>query len=81
MPYWVVFEDGDKGCVELGIATGIPKNLTEIAFQKKVKSIDHIPYPAQPRLGPVKSDCPSFCFTPEQCVGRSSCPRRYACND
>lgn len=81
MSYWVEFEDGSKGCVEFGIGTEIPKNLTEIAFRKKVKTIDNLPYPASPRLGPSKSSCPSFCYSPEECKGRSSCPKGRACSE
>lgn len=39
-----------------------------------------LPYPAEPRLD-VRSDCPSFCYSPRQCKGRGSCPKSYACSE
>lgn len=44
-----------------------------------------LPYPAQPRLNvqqwPRYGACPSFCYTPTQCAGHSSCPKRISCVD
>lgn len=80
IPFWVTFETGVPGCVEAKseqeareIATGI---------QGKVVSVACLPYPARPRLNAREQGaCPSFCFTPSECVGRSSCPRRMSCCD
>lgn len=37
-----------------------------------------LPYPANPRLD-VRHDCPSFCYTPNHCKGRGSCPHGPCC--
>lgn len=40
-----------------------------------------LPYPAEPIINAADNThgTPSFCFEPEQCAGRTSCPRRHAC--
>ena len=44
-----------------------------------------LPYPASPVVWqldhPVHGKCPTFCFNPDGCKGRSSCPRPIACCD
>jgi len=45
-----------------------------------VSSIDIIPYPAKPQLD-VRWNCPSFCYSPETCKGKTSCPKSRACDD
>ena len=50
-----------------------------------VTDIQCLPYPASPRLVTVSyhksGACPSFCMHPNQCAGKSSCPRSYSCVD
>ncbi len=70
MSYWVTFADRSPGCVE---------NDLDAAQFGKVLSIDSLPYPASPQL--TKGSCPPFCFQPQRCKGRSSCPRDYACSE
>jgi len=43
-----------------------------------VQSYERLPYPADPRLD-VRSEVPSFCWNPETCAGRGSCPRPRSC--
>lgn len=40
-----------------------------------------LPYPADPMLNPGDSNCPAFCWTPQECAGRTSCPKRRACSE
>lgn len=88
MAWWVTLEDGREGCVEVKWVKGMSnadlvksvKTVTENAMGSKVVGVQGLPYPANPRW--VKaSDCPSFCYTPKQCAGRSSCPKSYACSE
>lgn len=79
-PYWVRFGNGTKGCVE---ATSIEaaKEQADQMGRGGVSKIDSLPYPAWPRLSEIKSDCPSFCSTPDQCIGNSYCRKSYACTE
>jgi hypothetical protein len=93
MSYWIKFADGSEGCVECQFDSPEPfperiervKTLTEQQLGKPVASAEVIPYPAAPRLIMVKHPkygaCPSFCFQSRQCLGRTSCPRPYACDN
>lgn len=86
--YWL--ENGSKaiGCVEADSeeeAKKIAKEKTGI----DATGCSRIPYPSTPRLNEkVHKDSkgkeyvtPSFCYRPEQCKGRSSCPQDYACTE
>jgi len=60
--------------------------IAEEKTGKKVSYCEGIPYPASPRLNQYVNPvwgvpCPSFCYKPEQCVGRTSCPQRYSCTE
>ena len=77
MPYWVTFEKRAPASVELVQGEDVRTTAERIAGEK-VTAIYSLPYPAEPRLNNV-SGCPPFCYTPEQCKGKSSCPKRYAC--
>lgn len=83
--YWVKFETGSPACVE--VSGGMDAALavaTEIAGRKAVSAAS-LPYPANPRLNRMEygkhGPCPSFCFTPHQCAGKSFCPKSYACSE
>jgi hypothetical protein len=61
-------KDGDEAVVVATQETG-----------KAVARVDILPYPAYPYL---KSDGhPEFCFDPEGCRGRTSCPKSHACSE
>lgn len=77
-PYWVEFEDETAGTVN---ATSEEDALMKAAMLhgEPVKA-SILPYGADPRLDDA-SRGGDFCFTPEQCKGRTSCPRRYACSE
>ena len=47
--------------------------------------IEPLPYPASPALWqhdhPVHGKCPTFCYTPAQCAGKTHCHRDPACTE
>ena len=80
--YWVEFKNGGAGCVE---AENVEAAI-EIAKTVKggeVEKCSALPYPAMPRLNeyvhPKHGVCPPFCYTPNECKGRMSCPRNPCC--
>jgi hypothetical protein len=81
--YWVQFADGRRGCMT------VDPDEDPVAVAKTLGApthIDSLPYPAQPilrqRPNPGKyGHCPDFCYSPEQCKGRTSCPKNYACSE
>ena len=77
--WWVTFTDRKGGCID----HGSKEEARKVAEQYgTVEEINILPYPASPRLEPVTAkDFPSFCYTPGQCKGKSSCPRNYSCVD
>ena len=44
-----------------------------------VKEMQSLPYAAIPQFGVDKS--PNFCYTPNECAGRVSCPKHRSCVD
>ena len=78
-PYWVTFKQGPAACVEAKSEEEAMRIGTEASGREAAKAMT-LPYPAGPRLG-IKSDCPSFCWTPYECVGRTCCPKNRACDD
>jgi len=91
--FWITFADGTQGCVEFRQEAFKPSTevevqvraLVETDMQRPVTKVARLPYPAEPRLitvyEPGIGACPSFCFHPHKCVGRSSCPRPLSCDD
>jgi hypothetical protein len=87
--FWVKFRDREPGTVQ-GDGSPYPSDgeleaatadaTARAAKHGAVLSLQVLPYPAEPRID-VRSDCPSFCYTPEQCVGRTCCPGRYSCTE
>jgi hypothetical protein len=47
---------------------------------KTVRDMDGLPYDASPMLKAYPG-CMTLCYTPHQCKGRSSCPKRRACSE
>ncbi len=77
--YYVRLSDGTN----VSVTTGTKEEALSIATEatgKESKSADLLPYPSGKQVGPVMN-CPSFCYTPEQCKGRSCCPKSYACSE
>jgi hypothetical protein len=77
-PYWLVFLGREAACVESSSEIEA-RILGEQLTKRDVVGIWPLPYPAEPRLG--ASTTPSFCFQPETCKGRTSCPRRHSCTE
>lgn len=90
-PYWLTFTDGSKACCE-GFNARDAKVIAEKLTDKIVaggayENIEAVilPYPANPVIWqfdhPVMGKCPPFCYDPNRCSGRSSCPRNIACSE
>lgn len=80
--YWLTFKNRGPGCIEASTeaeAIEISKAHGEVA------TCNRLPYPADPRLhkyiDPKWGACPSFCYKPNQCVGKSCCPQNHSCTD
>lgn len=82
--WWVVVEGAGSGCIEALNETEARRIAVEIRGTE-VLSCTQIPYPAEPRWRISERDglgvCPSFCYDPHRCKGRSSCPQRYSCTE
>lgn len=82
MNWWITFADRAPACVY----GGTEDKARELAARSgTVETVTTLPYPARPRLddreGWGDGQCPSFCHTPHDCAGRTSCPRRPSCVD
>lgn len=77
--FWAHFEDRGPGCIK---AVDRVKAMELANALGDVTSLDGLPYPASPILATDDTDhCPPFCFRPEECKGRSACPRQIACSE
>lgn len=81
--WWVTFTNGTAKCFE-GDPDDVESRATAVG---PVAQIRCLPYPAEPRVGPPRTTrhgdedvaCPSFCYSPRTCQGRTACPKNYAC--
>ena len=84
MIYWVRLNIGGKRqsayCIEATDEAGVAAIVKTVLPDASILATSTLPYPAQPRLGP-RSDIPSFCYSPNECAGKSCCPKNYACDD
>lgn len=83
-PWWVEFETRSPGCLEAlnpAAAIALAEQLTGVT----PNACHLLPYPATPRLNLAEHAsygiCPAFCYSPNICKGRSSCPRGPACTE
>lgn len=91
--FWLKFTDDSKGYCEGTSAydvVRIAEKLTgkrviinsENKYQPKLQTL---PYPANPIIWqfehPIDGKCPPFCFRPDECAGRGSCPQSHSCTD
>jgi hypothetical protein len=83
--FWITFADGLKpGCCEGESALDAQARAQE-KTGRTVANAEILPYPASPIIwqdpthpwGP----CPPFCYTPNECKGKSACPKMKACDD
>jgi hypothetical protein len=75
--YWLIFPTAEAGCVEAE-SEGEANIIGQKERGEPPKTIKILPYPADQRIG-KRTGTPSFCFQPDKCQGRSSCPRRISC--
>lgn len=89
--YWITFTDGTEGCCS-GENESDAKRIAEHLTGKTVSGGKYkdfaakvLPYPALPIIWqyshPVVGKCPTFCYTPRECAGKTSCPKRPACSE
>jgi len=88
--YWITFTDGSAGYCQ-GQNPYDAKKIAEKMTGKKVPGDEFkpelltLPYPASPVIWqfdhPVSGKCPTFCYTPNICKGKTSCPKNHACDD
>lgn len=82
-PWWVEFTDGTAGCCEGGTVVAA-RNRAACITGKTVASLEVLPYPASPVIWQHEDEygkCPPFCYTPNECKGRRSCPKPRSCDD
>jgi hypothetical protein len=77
--YWLELKSGKRLCIEAGSQEAARALTEHVTGERVEKVIGTLPYPAGPLVQPT--DCPAFCHSPNSCVGKSCCPREYACND
>jgi hypothetical protein len=89
--YWLTFTDGSHGYCQ-GSNAYDAKKIAEKLTGKKVAGGEYkdisaaaLPYPASPVIWqldhPVSGKCPEFCYSPEKCCGKTSCPQKYSCTE
>lgn len=89
--YWITFKDGSTGYCQ-GSTEYDAKVIAEKLTGKTVGggewkdfTMKSLPYPAKPIIWqldhPVHGKTPAFCYRPDQCAGRSSCPQRHSCTE
>lgn len=91
--FWIKFTDGSSGYCEgqnAYDAVKIAEKLTgktatydgENPYKPELKTL---PYPASPVIWqldhPISGKCPTFCFRPNQCAGKTSCPQNHSCTE
>jgi hypothetical protein len=77
--FWVEFEKHHAVCIEAATAEDASR-LALAATGEAATKVRDLPYPAIPRVG-EQSECPAFCYSPQECAGRTSCPKSYACSE
>jgi len=77
--YWVTFTDHTHGSCD-GDSEKDASATASIITGKIVESCEVLPYRAAPVIWRAY-DTPSFCYTPEMCAGRRSCPHGPACDE
>ena len=87
MFYWITDITGQKGlgCVRAHSQSEAAAVAQEKLGDKFVMSDEHrtvwsLPYPAFPPLNDMQGH-PDFCINGNECKGKTSCPRDYACSE
>lgn len=90
--YWIKFTDGSAGYCEgenpydaVSIAEHLTKKTAIVGPDKWRPKLDTLPYPANPIIWqfdhPKVGKCPPFCYRPNECKGKRSCPQLHACSE
>lgn len=90
--FWVTFTDGTQGYCEGESEYDAARIAEHFRPGKKVGggpyqdfTMKTLPYPASPVIWqndhPIHGKCPPFCYRPEDCAGRASCPRDPSCTN
>lgn len=78
--FWLTYSNGYQCCVEADSPEAAKLIAAGTVGDKECVRVETLPYPAHPRVGP-RSEWPTFCSRPNQCVGRGSCPHDPACTE
>lgn len=88
--FWIKFTDGSRGYCEgqnaydaACIAEHLTGKTVDGGPKKYEPKLDGLPYPANPIIWqldhPIHGKTPPFCYQPDTCCGRTSCPQRRSC--
>lgn len=78
--WWIELDNGRRVCADAETEEEALKPAHGI---RPARVIGRLPYPAEPRLNPRPTSpgsgitCPSFCYTPNECAGKSCCPKQH----
>ncbi len=82
--FYIKLESGTTASCQ-GESAMDAKSIAKAITGKNVIEVWNLPYPSANCLWkhdhPVYGQTPSFCYEPEDCKGRTSCPKRYACTE
>jgi len=90
--FWIKFSDGSEACCQ-GESAYDARRIAEKLTGKTIDgpkyeggpNVVSLPYPASPVIWqfehPVHGKTPTFCYSPKQCCGRTSCQQRHACTE
>ncbi len=89
--FWLKFTDGSHGYCQ-GESEYDAKTIAEKVSGKVVSGGKYqdiaakpLPYPASPVIWqfdhPVHGKCPTFCYQPNRCQGRTCCGQNPACSE
>ena len=77
MYYWVESSTGEKGTVTAQNKAEA-KRIARTKMDGMIVRANVLPYPAAPVLNST-GGCPEFCWEPDNCKGRTSCPKQPTC--
>lgn len=76
--FWLSFPNDHHASIEAKDALAA-KTVAEHITGDPCAVLGTLPYPAGIQIQP--SACPSFCHSPSDCLGKSSCPKNPACSE
>jgi len=90
--YWITFTDGTNGYCQgqspydaVIISEKLTGKTVVVKGDKYNPVLKTLPYPSSPVIWqfdhPVYGKTPLFCLSPEECCGKTSCPRNYSCTE